>query len=154
MLIHKTDPRGVVRVTYDGAWHERTATAAVIHAEWQRGPRDLGYAVFLPGDQFTEYFYADQCFNILRIGTATDGVLKGWYCNIAHPAIIHAEEIVYADLFLDVWVDATGAPLVLDEDEFAAADLDAATRALARSGLAEVLRWVMERHGPFAELAE
>jgi uncharacterized protein len=153
VLIQKTDPLGVVQVTYDGAWHERTATMAVIHATWQRGPRDLGYTVFEPGDRFTEYFYADQCFNILRIGTAADGALKGWYCNISHPAVIQEDEIIYADLYLDVWVAATGVPLVLDEDEFANAELDDATRTLARAGLAEVLRWATEHLGPFAELA-
>jgi len=69
-----------------------------------------------------------------------DGVLKGWYCDVARPAQALAGVIVSADLILDLWAPATGNPLRLDEDEFAESAFaraeSLATRA--RSALAEL----------------
>ncbi len=55
---------------------------------------------------------------------------------------MHAGVIVSADLILDLWVPATGNPLRLDEDEFAAsAVVRAESLAIrARSALAELER--------------
>jgi hypothetical protein len=153
MRITKRDATGAPQVNYAGEVAAREGTCVVIHARWTFGWHDLGYVVFAPNDRFTEYFYSDQWFNIMRVGTAADDRLKGWYCNVTRPAIITADTISYDDLLLDVWVGPEGACLVLDEDEFAAAELDDATRAGARAGLAEVRRWVDARLGPFAELA-
>jgi protein associated with RNAse G/E len=152
MDITKRDAAGMALLTYMGEVAEGDARHVVMRATWQHGQRDLGYVVFDPADRFTEYFYADQWFNIMRIGTAANGTLKGWYCNITRPAQITAAGVAYDDLLLDVWVGADGVCLVLDEDEFAAAALDDATCAGARAGLAEVLRWAREHSGPFAEL--
>lgn len=153
MIIHKRDTAGVMQVSYAGRLMERGASMAIIAARWEHGARDLGYAVFAPQDRFTEYFYADQWFNIMRVGEATTGRLKGWYCNITQPATIRADAIIYDDLLLDVWVRPDGSALVLDEAEFAAAALDVALRQAALAGLAEVLRWVQAHLGPFTELA-
>lgn len=152
MDVTKRDAAGVDLFTYAGEVAERDATHVVIRATWPGGPRDLGYVVFEPADRFTEWYYADQWFNIMRIGTAANDALKGWYCNITRPAHIASTVVTYDDLLLDVWVSADGACLVLDEDEFAAAALDDATCAGARAGLAEVLRWARDHRGPFAEL--
>jgi hypothetical protein len=152
MQITKCDAAGVAQVSYAGTVAVRQGDGVVIHARWTFGWRDLGYIVFAPDDRFTEYFYREQWFNIMRVGAAADDRLKGWYCNVTRPATITATTISYDDLLLDVWVGPNGACLVLDEDEFAAAALDVATRARATAGLAEVQRWAAERLGPFAEL--
>jgi uncharacterized protein len=154
MLIRKCDPAGNEQTRYEGTVLRHDGADMVVRARWERSTHDLGYTVFEPGDHFTEYFYADAWFNIMRIGAAADGALKGWYCNITHPANITAEVVTYIDLLLDVWVSTDGSTLVLDEDEFAAATLDEATQAAAHAGLAEVLRWVQHHLGPFAELAD
>lgn len=150
MEIHKCTPAGAIMTVYPGTVAERDAAQIVIQAEWTRADRDLGYAVFCTGDCFTEYFYADRWFNIMQINAATDGALKGWYCNVSRPARITEDRVAYDDLYLDVWIAPDGAALILDEDEFAAADLDAATRDAARAGLAEVVRWAAAGIGPFA----
>jgi predicted RNA-binding protein associated with RNAse of E/G family len=154
MLIRKCDAAGTEQTRYAGAVVKREGALVVIAARWERGPAELGYTTFMPGDRFTEYFYTDQWFNIMRIGAAADDALKGWYCNVSYPPEVSDEAITYRDLLLDVWVGADGATLVLDEDEFAAADLDAATKAAAVAGLTEVLRWAQHHQGPFAELAD
>ena len=153
MRIRKCDATGNEQTRYDGTVLHQEGARVVIGAVWEREPRDLGYTVFLPGDHFTEYFYGDAWFNIMRIGTAEDDALKGWYCNITHPADITEDAITYLDLLLDVWVGADGQTLVLDEDEFAVAALDDVVRARARAALAEVLHWAQHHLGPFAELA-
>jgi hypothetical protein len=152
MQIHKRNLAGVVQITYEGEWAAREPDQVTITATWQQGPRDLGYVTFMPGDRFTEYFYTNHWFNIMRVGEAMTGDLKGWYCNISLPATSTADSITYDDLFLDVWVAPSGATLVLDEEEFAAADLAEPMRQGARAGLAEVLRWVRDHLGPFQEL--
>ncbi|MBA3822726.1 MAG: DUF402 domain-containing protein [Ktedonobacterales bacterium] len=153
MLVRKCDASGNEQTRYAGTVLHQAGPLRVIGAQWDRARRDLGYTVFMPGDRFTEYFYGDQWFNIMRVGSGDENALKGWYCNITHPAIFTAADITYVDLLLDVWVQADGQTLVLDEDEFAAAVLDAPTQVGAHAGLAEVLRWVQHHLGPFAELA-
>jgi predicted RNA-binding protein associated with RNAse of E/G family len=153
MHVIKRSPEGVTQVVYSGEVAARDAEAVVLRATWDHAERDLGYTVFAPGDRFTEYFYAARWFNIMRIDAAATGRLRGWYCNISRPAVITATTVSYDDLYLDLWVDATGTQRVLDEDEFAAAPLDDAMRAAARAGLAEAQLWAVTGAGPFAELA-
>lgn len=153
MLIHKRSATGEVQITYPGTAISRTAREIVLRAFWEHAERDLGYTVFAPGDRFTEYFYADQWFNVMRVDAAATHTLRGWYCNITRPAIITADAVTYDDLWLDLWVGADGTQMVLDADEFTAAVLDDATRAGAAAGLAEVQRWAAHDLGPFAALA-
>ena len=83
-----------------------------------------------------------------------DGKRKGWYCNVAEPAVILAERIEQVDLLLDVWVDPDGTPLVLDEDEFAAdMTLSDEQRHGAKEGLQALLRIIADRQEVFSEIA-
>lgn len=153
VLIHKRSATGVVQISYPGMVISHAGGEIVLHATWEHAERDLGYTIFAPGDRFTEYFYANQWFNIMRIDAAQTHTLRGWYCNITRPALITPDAVAYDDLWLDLWVESDGAQRVLDEDEFAAATLDDMTRTQAQAGLAEVRRWAVHGLGPFAELA-
>ncbi len=129
-------------ISYDANVLSDDGNHAVVRAPWIEGrPRDLGFAVFEPGDVFTEHYWRDRWYSIKEVRDR-DGVLKGWYCDVAHPAQVQAGVIVSADLILDLWVPATGNPLRLDEDEFAASAVvraeSLATRA--RSALVELER--------------
>jgi len=91
------------------------------------------------GDIFMETYYTDRWYNIFEIHDRDDGTLKGWYCNIGKPAQLESEELIsYVDLALDLWVAPDGTQTTLDEDEFAALDLDPETRARARLALEEL----------------
>ena len=107
---------------------------------------------FEPGDRFTEHYYADRWFDVQEV-TGGDGRRKGWYCDVAEPAVIERDRVSLVDLELDVWVGAAGEAVVLDEDEFAASPLlSAAQRAGARRGLRALLRMLAERQDAFAVL--
>ncbi len=129
-------------ISYDASVLWDDGNHLVVRATWiEDQPRDLGFAIFAPGDVFTEHYWRDRWYSIKEVRDR-DGVLKGWYCDVAHPAQVQAGVIVSADLILDLWVPATGNPLRLDEDEFAASAVvraeSLATRA--RSALVELER--------------
>lgn len=151
ITVIKQDPQGAEKIRYQGELLERLPTGIVIQAQWTLPTKELGYTRFEPGDIFTEYYYSDRWYNIFAI-LAVDGKRKGWYCNVAQPATILAERIEQVDLLLDVWVDPEGEPLVLDEDEFAAAMLSVEQRTGAQKGLQALLRLLERRSEAFAPL--
>ena len=139
-------------VRYEGELLERLTHRVVIQASWTLPTRDLGYTCFELGDQFTEYFYTDRCFNIFAI-LSTSGQRKGWYCNIAEPAMLFDDRIEQVDLLLDVWINPRGEALILDEDEFAAdTTLSQEQRSSARQGLQQLLHMLTTQQEVFADL--
>ena len=152
VTVVKQNPLGEAQIRYSGEIIERLAYGVVVHARWTAPERDLGYTVFEPGDQFTEYYYTDRWYNIFDI-IRSDGTRKGWYCNVAEPAHIHDEVIEQIDLLLDVWVDSQGKALILDEDEFAVdTTLTQAQRIGAQHGLQALLQLLAARQEVFASL--
>jgi protein associated with RNAse G/E len=152
ITVIKQDPEGVEKIRYQGEIVERSPTRVVIQAAWTLPPKDLGYTRFETGDSFTEYYYSDRWFNIFDI-LGSDGKRKGWYCNVAQPAVIFDDHIEQIDLLLDVWVNPQGQPLLLDEDEFAAATtLTEEQRTGAHAGLQAILQLLATRREAFAPL--
>ncbi|MFE0516640.1 DUF402 domain-containing protein [Streptomyces sp. NPDC058964] len=108
-----------------------------VRAAWAGdGVRDFGFVRFEPGDVFTEYYWRDRWYSVKEV-RASDGVLKGWYCDITRPARLSGTDLVVEDLDLDLWRSADGTDVRrLDEDEFAESGLAgtdprAATAAVA-----------------------
>ena len=152
ITVIKQNPQGTEMLRYQGEVIERSPTRVVIRAAWSNPPKDLGYTRFERGDAFTEYYYSDRWFNIFDI-LGSDDQRKGWYCNIAQPAVIFDDRIEQVDLFLDVWVNPQGKPLLLDEDEFAAATtLNEEQRMEARAGLQTLLQLLASRSEAFSPL--
>src|SRR5713101_1159891 len=150
ITVIKLNALGEAKVQYQGEVIQRLADRVVIQAYWAQATKDLGYTQFEPGDRFIEYYYTDRWYNIFDIATA-DGTRKGWYCNIAEPAVIFADRIEQIDLFLDVWVNPTRETLILDEDEFAAdTTLSDAQRKGARQGLQDLLQRIADHQDPFS----
>ncbi|GAB4060207.1 ribonuclease FAU-1 family protein [Catellatospora paridis] len=107
----------------------------VVRAPWAgTQARDFGFVRFGQGDVFTEHFWRDRWYAVKEVRDAS-GVRKGWYCDVARPAVLRGGVLEVEDLDLDLWVPADGsAPLRLDEDEFLASGLterepDTAARA-------------------------
>jgi len=154
VTVVKRNPRGEEQTRYSGDIVEQDAQRVVIQALWTRKQHDLGYVVFEPGDHFTEYYYTHRWYNIFAIATA-DGKRKGWYCNVAEPAIIKVDRIEQIDLLLDVWVDPDGTSLVLDEDEFVAdTTLSDQQRQGAKEGLQALLQMIAGRREVFSAIAD
>ncbi|GER86840.1 hypothetical protein KDW_10020 [Dictyobacter vulcani] len=154
ITVIKLDPQRNEKIRYTGTVLERSAQRAVILATWTLAAKELVYTRFERGDRFVEYYYTDRWFNIFDI-IDQDGQRKGWYCNITEPAQFQVDRIEQVDLFLDLWVDAAGTPLLLDEDEFAAADmLSAEQRQGAQQGLQTLLQLLEKRQEAFSSLAE
>ena len=148
VTIRKLDHAGRQITAYPGRVLQREGPAIVLRTGWDRAALDLGFVILEPGDRWTEYFYADRWYNILEI-CASDGGLKGWYCNVTRPARISADEVAGEDLALDLWVAPDGECRVLDEDEFAALPLTPAERDAALQALAELRAMVAQGTGPF-----
>ena len=150
ITVVKLNALGEVKITYEGEVIKQLADEVVIQAHWTLAARDLGYTHFEPGDRFIEYYYTKRWYNIFDIATV-DGTRKGWYCNVAEPAAIYDDHIEQVDLLLDVWVDAKGKPLILDEDEFASdTTLSEEQRNGAQMGLRDLLEMIAARRGPFS----
>jgi predicted RNA-binding protein associated with RNAse of E/G family len=151
ITIRKLDHTGREVFSYPGTVLERTATAVTVEAFFGRYDRlDLGYTVFERGDRFVEYFFADRWYNIFEVYAVRDQALRGWYCNLTRPAIIHEHEVSAVDLALDVWVDPFGQAQVLDEAEFAALPLSADESRAVRAACAELLALAAQHAGPFS----
>jgi hypothetical protein len=152
ITVVKLNPRGETKIQYQGEVIERLSHGLIIQAHWSYPTKNLGYVSFEPGDRFIEYYYTKRWYNIFDIASA-QGVRKGWYCNIAEPAILFDNRIEQVDLLLDVWVSPTGETLILDEDEFAAnTTLNAGQRKGAKQGLQDLLKMIADRQEAFSTL--
>jgi hypothetical protein len=128
---------GRTKIRYPAELLRDDGTRIVVRAPFAGGVvRDFGFVRFEPGDVFTEYYWRDRWYAVMEVRDP-DGVLKGWYCDIARPAVLTGAELVVEDLDLDLWRSADGTDVRrLDEDEFAESGLtrtdpEAATAALA-----------------------
>ena len=133
---------------YEGQWLARYLHAGLIEANFSRPDLPFHGLTFGQGDRMVEVFYTHRWYNVFQIHDRRDDHLKGWYCNIALPAELNADSISFVDLALDLLVYADGRQLVLDEDEFAALDLDADTQAAAWAALAD-LQYIFAAPGGF-----
>ncbi len=139
-------------IAYEGAVLERTATAIVLEACFNRETMDLGYAVLEHHDRFIEHFFTDRWYNIFEIHSVHDDHLKGWYCNIVKPAVFGADTIEQVDLALDLWINPNGSYRVLDREEFAALPIDRTTRLRAQQAVGELIYLLYHRVPPFSAI--
>jgi hypothetical protein len=121
----------------------------VVRGPWaEPEARDLGFVRFEPDDVFTEHYWRDRWYSIKEVRD-TDGVLKGWYCDVARPVRVDVAWLSSEDLELDLWVSADGRTVLrLDEDEFARsglAETDPGAAAQARGALDELERLAADR---------
>jgi predicted RNA-binding protein associated with RNAse of E/G family len=122
--VHLVKPRKQRTVVYKGLLLVEEPGHLLVHARWERGPMDLGYVIFAPGDHFYEHYYTARWYNIFEVRSAT-GVLKGWYCNVTRPACFADGVVTSEDLELDLFVSPDRRQLLkLDEEEFVALGLD------------------------------
>ncbi|MFJ2817696.1 MULTISPECIES: DUF402 domain-containing protein [unclassified Streptomyces] len=135
---------GRTKICYEAELLHDDGTHLTVRAPWAgAGVRDFGFVRFEPGDVFTEHFWRDRWYAVKEVRDSS-GVLKGWYCDIARPAVLTGTELVVEDLDLDLWRSADGTDVRrLDEDEFTASglrDRDPEAATSATSALTELER--------------
>ncbi len=135
IIVQKKNLNEEVTWRYEGVILQRESNFVVLEALFNRPDTPFMDIVLKENDRFVETFYNDRWYNIFEIYDRDDGKLKGWYCNIGKPAVIEDSVVSYVDLALDLWVSADGRQSVLDEDEFAALQLDEQVTASALQGL-------------------
>ncbi|MFC8076569.1 DUF402 domain-containing protein [Streptomyces sp. NPDC057307] len=152
---------GRTKIRYPAALLADDGTHLVVRAPWAApGVRDFGFVRFEPGDVFTEHYWRDRWYAVKEVRTG-DGTLKGWYCDVTRPTVVHGRgpgelryELLVEDLDLDLWASADGGTVLrLDEDEFAEsglADRDPVAADAARRALDELE--LLVREGAFTTL--
>lgn len=154
MMVRKLDVHGKTLLCWPASLMQHTPEFLQVEARFSHSDRlQLDYAVFERGDRFVEWFFTARWYSIYQIFGGVDNSLKGWYCNVTRPAQVVSGEIHTVDLALDLWVAPDGTQKVLDEDEFAALQLNPVEQAQARSGLAELQSMAQSGTTPFAALA-
>lgn len=149
VTVRKLDPAGGEKWRWKAVVHQATATSVVVEARYNAGDADRFGLPFRGGDRLLESYFADRWYNVFAVFAADTGDFKGWYCNVSRPAQWLDGEITWVDLELDVVVHRDGRSAVLDEDEFAALDLEEGERLAARAAVDELLRHAQDRTGPF-----
>lgn len=116
---------GRTKIRYPATLLSDDGNHLTVRAAWARETvKDFGFVQFAPGDVFTEHYWRDRWYAVKEVRSG-DGTLKGWYCDVARPAVVHADGTVEVeDLDLDLWRSADGTSVLrLDEDEFAESGL-------------------------------
>lgn len=134
----KKNLSGEITWQYEGVVLRREENAVVLEAPFNRDDMPFMDVVLKRNDRFVETYYSDKWFNIFEIYDRDDDHFKGYYCNVATPAVIEEGVVSFVDLALDLWVSADGKQTVLDEDEFQELKLDHEMRANAYAALDEL----------------
>ena len=148
VTVYKLDENGRHVWQYPAQILERQPNRIKVEAFFNRDDLALDYATFKRGDRFVETFYTDRWYNVFAVYDRDDGALKGWYCNVCRPARVEAAAVYCEDLALDVWVDADGQTLVLDEEVFAALDLSEEERRRGETAVQQLLTFAQRGQLP------
>ncbi len=148
MKIIKKNHKDEVAWEYEGKLIRREENYAIVEALFNRDDLPFQEIVLKRNDRFVETFYTDKWFNIFEIYDRDDGKIKGWYCNITKPAEISENEIAYSDLILDLWVNAEGKQVVLDEDELNELNVDDDLKKKIYASLYELQDYFKSKNPP------
>jgi predicted RNA-binding protein associated with RNAse of E/G family len=149
ITVIKRNVAGQVVIQYSARVLHRRSNEVVLEARFNHADTPILNEILKSNDRFVEIYYTNRWYNIFAVHDRDDDRIKGWYCNVGRPAILESgSRISYVDLALDLWVAPDGTQTVLDEDEFAALDLDAKTRRQARTALRELQQLFVDHKNP------
>ena len=135
ITVIKRNQEGQETWRYRGEVIERGEDYLILEAFFDRDDLSFHGMQLRRGDRFVETYYTDRWYNTFEIHDRDDGQLKGWYCNVATPAVIEGDSITHRDLALDLLVFPDGYQIVLDEDEFEALSLSPEMRVQSQAAL-------------------
>jgi uncharacterized protein len=148
IIVDKLNLQGELKWRYEGEVIERGVDWLILEAYFDRDDMPFMDTSLKRGDRFVETYYTKRGYNIFEIYDRDDDALKGYYCNITHPARFVDGRVEYVDLLLDLWISASGAQTVLDEDEFLAAELSDEARRFALEALTELQAMFKSKRPP------
>ncbi len=151
LTIVKADPSGRIVARYWAAIEPARPGWIAVRADWQLGTVVSGPLRFEPGDRLLEYFSLVEPINAFALYSA-HGLFKGWYANVACPAVLVDGELWWRDLYVDVVADPTGQVVVLDEEELEASGLsqrDPVAYACILAARDRLVTALQERSYPF-----
>lgn len=123
---------------YPGILIKKSHMGVLVEARFNREDLAFHGLIFKSNDRFLELYLNQRWFNIFAIHDRDSDALKGFYCNVTHPAEISDGQIAYDDLALDLLVYPDGNQLVLDEEEFNLLPLSIRDREYASAGLLQL----------------
>jgi predicted RNA-binding protein associated with RNAse of E/G family len=138
VTIIKRNPLGQETWRYSGQVLAHDNDRITLEAFFNRPDLPFHGILLAEGDRFVETYFTRQWYNIFEIHDKQDNHIKGWYCNVALPAVIKEGQVDYVDLALDLLVYPDGRQLALDEDEFQALPIDADTRNQALTAMQDL----------------
>jgi predicted RNA-binding protein associated with RNAse of E/G family len=124
-------------------WRSDCVVTLLESARLERPMHIAGALALAPGSPIVWFTFPGVAHDVGRFHTA-DGAPTGFYANVLTPVeFLAPDRWRTTDLFLDVWLDATGRVHVLDEDELAAAVragwIDAPTATAERAEAARIV---------------
>jgi hypothetical protein len=147
ITVNKLDIHEKLSWQYHGQLLHQDELCIKLEAYFDREDTSFHGMPLCKGDRFVETYYTDRWYNIFEIHARDDDHLRGWYCNIGHPARLDGTTLSYIDLALDLLVFPDGRQLVLDEDEFAKLEITDEVRGHALAALRE-LQGIFQEHNP------
>jgi hypothetical protein len=138
ITVLKLNLAGIETWRYSGEVLSQDQEKVVLQAFFNRQDTPFHGILLKTGDRFIETFYLNRWYNIFEIYDREDDQLKGWYCNIGHPAKYDGQVLSYIDLAIDLLVYPDGRQLVLDEEEFVELNLPAEVSRQALNALDEL----------------
>jgi protein associated with RNAse G/E len=150
VVIHKLDAEGRSLWRYAGKLIYDSPALRVVDAVFDRQTTEVAGLRMEPGDQFIETYYSGRWYNVFAVHAAGDHALRGWYCNIARPAIFTPGEILAEDLELDLIAFPDGRRALVDRPAFEALNLSQSERTQIAYALLELRALHRQRAGPFS----
>src|ERR1041384_1154653 len=95
--VQKKNLAGEVTYQYDGEQLNRDEHSVTLEALFDRADMPFMDTVLKTGDRFVETYYTDRWYNIFAVHEGKSDKIKGWYCNVAKPAVIEAGVVSYVD---------------------------------------------------------
>jgi protein associated with RNAse G/E len=138
ITVIKLDSKGNETWRYNGRVLKVDQSCIVLEAFFDRQDMLFHGMPMQLGDRFVETYYTDRWYNIFEIHAHQDDHIRGWYINIAFPAVFEDGCLSYKDLALDVLVFPDGRQVLVDEDEFNALNLSRDIKKNALDALAEI----------------
>jgi uncharacterized protein len=138
LIVVKKNHAGEETWRYNGNLLQRTPEGILLEAFFDRADIDFHGILIGTGDRFVEAYFTSRWYNIFEIRDRLSDAIKGYYCNVTCPAEFSNGRVEYVDLALDVLVYPDGHTLLLDEDEFAALEINEEETLQARKAVEEL----------------